>query len=54
MPSFSLADAEPQFGDSIERTVIWKNSSDVSSLAGRPVRLRFVLNDADLYSFKFE
>ena len=49
-PGFTLADAEPQFGDSIERVVTWKNGSDVGSLAGKPVRLRFVLNDADLYS----
>jgi len=50
VPGFTLADAEPQFGDSIERAVTWKNGSDVDSLAGKPVRLRFVLNDADLYS----
>ena len=50
VPGFTLAEAEPQFGDSIERVVTWKNGGDVSSLAGKPVRLRFVLNDADLYS----
>lgn len=35
-------------------TATWKNGGDVSALAGKPVRLRFVLNDADLYSLKFE
>lgn len=50
---FSLADAEPQFGDTIERTVTWKDGSDVSTLAGKPVRLRFVIRDADLYSVRF-
>jgi hypothetical protein len=54
IPGFALADAEPQFGDTIDRTVAWKNGSDVSALAGRTVRLRFVLKDADLYSIKFE
>ena len=54
IPGFSLEDAEPQFGDSIQRSAVWKNSTDVSTLAGKPVRLRFVLNDADLYSIKFE
>ncbi|MFN0080044.1 MAG: hypothetical protein ACKVY0_26560 [Prosthecobacter sp.] len=54
LPGFTLADAEPQFGDTIERTMTWKNGSDVSSLAGKPVRLRFVLNDADLYSFQVQ
>jgi hypothetical protein len=52
VPGFTLAEAEPQFGDSIERVVTWKNGDDVSSLAGKPVRLRFVLNDADLYSMR--
>ena len=41
------------FGDTIERTVTWKNGGDVSALAGKPVRLRFVLKDADLYAFQF-
>jgi len=27
--------------------------SDVSALAGKPVRIRMVLKEADLYSFKF-
>ncbi|MDZ4402448.1 hypothetical protein [Prosthecobacter sp.] len=54
MPGFSLEDSEEHFGDAIERTVVWKNGSDVSSLAGKPVRLRFALKDADLYSIKFE
>ena len=53
VPGFTLADAEPQFGDSIERAVTWKSGSDVGRLSGQPVRLRFVLNDADLYSINF-
>jgi hypothetical protein len=54
LPGFSLADCEEQFGDSLQRSVVWKNGGDVSPLAGRPVKLRFVLKDADLYSIKFE
>jgi hypothetical protein len=54
MPGFALADSEEQFGDSIQRKAVWKNGSDVSSLAGKSVRLRFALKDADLYSIKFE
>jgi hypothetical protein len=53
VPGFTLADAEPQFGDSIERAVTWKNGSDVSTLAGKAVRLRFVMKDADLYALQF-
>lgn len=40
--------------DDIAYTVRWKNKgSDVRPLAGRPIRLRFVLHDADLYAFQF-
>jgi hypothetical protein len=50
---FGLDGCSPIFGNSIERIVKWNGNSDVSSLADRPVRLRFVLKDADLYSLKF-
>ncbi|MBD3181629.1 hypothetical protein GF312_05000 [Candidatus Poribacteria bacterium] len=50
---FSLSESEEMFGDSLSQAFIWKNGSDVSSLAGKTVRLRFVLRDADLYSIKF-
>ncbi len=54
IPGFDLADGAQIFGDAIDRPATWKNGGDVSSLAGKPVRLRFVLNDADLFSIKFE
>ena len=41
------------FGDLIDGPVTWNGGGDVSGLAGRPVRLRFALMDADLYAFKF-
>ena len=50
---FSLADCPPIRGDTIERIVSWKGGSDVSPLSGTTVRLRFVMRDADLYSFRF-
>jgi hypothetical protein len=53
LPGFALADAEELYGDSTDQTVFWKNGSDLSSLAGKPVKLRFVLRDADLYSIQF-
>ncbi len=31
----------------------WEGGLDVSALAGRPVRLRFAMKDADLYSIQF-
>jgi hypothetical protein len=49
----ALADAVEQIGDETERVVTWKSGRDVSELAGRPVRLRFAMQDADLYSLRF-
>ena len=53
VPSRGLEECEEIGGDSIERIVRWKTGSDVSALAGKPVRLRFSMKDADLYSVRF-
>ena len=50
---FALSECPEMYGDSIDRTIGWKSGNDVSQLAGKPVRLRFVLRDADLYAFQF-
>lgn len=51
--AFTGEDCQEQIGNEIERVVRWKQGSDVSSLAGKPVRMRIVMQDADLYSFRF-
>ncbi|MBI1357966.1 MAG: hypothetical protein GC160_26815 [Acidobacteria bacterium] len=53
LPGFALADAVELFGDEVDGAFPWAAGPDLGSLAGRPVRLRFVLRDADLYSFHF-
>ena len=53
LPKFSLADCQPITGDHIARIVKWKSGPNVRALAGDPVRLRFVMDNADLYSMKF-
>ena len=53
LPGFALEDCVEMIGDGIEQTVAWKQGGDVRSLAGRPVRLRFVMKDADLFSLRF-
>ena len=54
LDGYSLADCPEIFGDTIARTVVWKDDSkDVSLLAGKSVRLLFELKDADIYSFRF-
>ena len=54
LPGFALEDCPPVFGDAIDRVVTWKGGADIGSLAGKPVRLRFVLKDADLYALQFQ
>ena len=49
---FGLAEATEIYGDEIERAVSWKQGADLSRLAGRVIRLRFVMKDADLYSIR--
>ena len=53
LPGFALDDCIESIGDRVEHTVRWKNGSDVGRLSGQPVRLRFVMKDADVYSFQF-
>jgi hypothetical protein len=50
---FAETDCPEIIGDQIARTVSWKGGSDVSSLAGKPIRLRFAMRDADLFSIQF-
>jgi hypothetical protein len=49
----AYADCERFTGDSVEHVVRWQNNADLHSLAGKPIQLRFVLKEADLYSFRF-
>ncbi|MFW6058801.1 MAG: hypothetical protein ACODAQ_01380 [Phycisphaeraceae bacterium] len=53
----TLDDATTHYGDRIAQTVSWKSSAgertDLSDLAGKPIRLRFVMADADLYAIRF-
>ena len=53
LPGFSLDDCEELFDDTLDRRVHWKPKTDLSPLIGQSVQVRFVLRDADLYSFQF-
>ena len=53
IPGFTLAECRELNTDDLARVVSWKNGSDVSSLAGKPIRLRFRLKDADLFALQF-
>jgi hypothetical protein len=53
IPGFTAADCLEVIGNEIDRTVRWKSGSDLKTLAGKTVRLRFVLTDADLFALRF-
>lgn len=50
---FTLPDCQEIYGDDLDRVVAWKGDSDLSKLASKPISLRFVMKDADLYSIQF-
>ena len=54
LPGHGMNECRELVGDEIERSVAWERGCSVSELAGKPVRLRFVMKDADLYSLRFQ
>lgn len=54
IPGFRLDQCDEIFGDAIRRPVTWQGSAELKTLAGKPVRLRFALFDADLYAVQFQ
>jgi len=50
---YDLESCPSIYGDAIEEVVTWEGGSDVEGLAGKPIRLRIELKDADLYSMRF-
>ena len=53
IPGFTLDECVENIGDEIKRVVRWRGGSDLSKLAGRPIRLELAMKDADLFSIRF-
>ena len=51
---YGIDDCDGLIGDEISGYVSWNGSTDLSKISGRPVRVRFVMNDADIYSLRFK
>ncbi len=51
---YQLSESIEMFGDEIEAGVSWRGGGDIRDLARQPVRVRFVMKDADLYSLRFK
>ena len=54
LSGYSLANSVELYGDKIDQVVSWDKGPEVGKLAGQPIRLRFLIKDADLYSFRFK
>lgn len=52
IPGFTAADGPLLVGDEIDRDIQWE--SDLSKLEGDPVRLRLLMRECDVYSFRFQ
>jgi hypothetical protein len=53
IPGYTMADCEEIGGNFIDQKVYWKANSDVSQLAGKPIRLKINLKRGKLYAFQF-
>jgi len=53
LPGLGLADMDPLFGDELDACVRWRETESLADLAGRPIRIRFVLKDADVFALRF-
>jgi hypothetical protein len=52
VPGFGVAECDNIVTDALKHRVSWKGNSDLSSLKGRPIYLRFQMKKAALYSFR--
>jgi hypothetical protein len=51
---FALDECDRILFNDVAYTVKWKGKSDLSALAGRPVRLKIAMRSAKLYAFQFQ
>lgn len=51
---YTKADAAPLCGNSVRLPVTWCESKDIGKLAGKPIKLRFIMQDCKLYAFQFK
>ena len=51
IPGFAREDCLPMSVDSTKQIVAWKDGDNVESLIGKPIRFKFYLRNANLFSF---
>jgi hypothetical protein len=53
VPGYELDNCIAIYGDELHRKVVWKKKPNLAELKDKPIRLRVMMNDADLYSIQF-
>ena len=53
IPGYTLSECDSFRGDEIDQVVTWSGNADVGPLSGEVVRIRFELQNGDLYAFQF-
>ena len=53
MSGFEFKAYDPLTSGGLDQVVSWKGRSDLSILAGTPIKLRFYFKNARLYAFQF-
>jgi hypothetical protein len=54
MSGFHFDDCDPLTHGGLDEVVSWKGQSDLSKLAGKPIKLRFYFKNASFYAFQFK
>ena len=52
LAGYGRHDCVPLEGDFLESEIDWKTGKSLTGLVGKPIRLRFIMKNADLYSFR--
>ncbi len=53
IPGYTRAEAKTICGNSVRMPVRWNERQTVSELAGKPIKLHFIMRDCKLYAFQF-
>ena len=53
IPGFTLNDSRAFTGDELSGTMTWNNRTDLSDLAGKPIRLKIMFRNADIFALRF-
>jgi len=51
--NYTQKDATPLYDNSVQLPVTWGTNTDVAALAGKPIKIRFLMRDCKLYAFQF-